>query len=393
MNLLEKTFLEKYLEKFNQVPFSVTMNDGETFLIGEGTPKFEVLIKNPIPKIELLKSTSLALGEAYMKGDLEIKGDLYTALDYFLSQINQFTTDTHALKNIIHPSNSSKKQKEEIHYHYDIGNDFYNLWLDKTMSYSCGYFKKDTDTLYDAQINKVNHILKKLNLKKDMTLLDIGCGWGFLLIEAAKKYNIRGMGITLSEEQAKLFQHRIQEEHLEKQLKVRLMDYRELEKCAMKFDRVVSVGMLEHVGRQHYPLFMKNVNAVLQNEGIFLLHYISGLVEHAGDPWIKKYIFPGGVIPSLREIINISAEYGFYTIDVESLRRHYTKTLLCWNNNFQKHKDEISKKFDQKFVRMWELYLCSCAAGFHNGVVDLHQILLTKGANNTLPITRDYMYQ
>lgn len=392
MNVLEKTFLHKYLEKFDKVPFSVTTKEGDFFIIGEGEPKFELIFHDSICKSELLKSTSLALGEAYMNKTLEIKGDLYTALDYFLSQIENFTTDTHILKNILHPSNSAKKQKEEIHYHYDIGNDFYNLWLDETMSYSCAYFKNKTDTLYDAQVNKVHHILKKLNLKQGMSVLDIGCGWGFLLIEAAKKYKINGLGITLSEEQAKKFQQRIQQEHLENQLTVKLMDYRNLQKSNLTFDRVVSVGMLEHVGKENYDLFMKNVNSILKKKGVCLLHYISALKEHPGDAWIKKYIFPGGMIPSLREIVNLCAEYNFHIIDIESLRRHYNQTLLCWNNNFQQHKKEITQMFDEKFVRMWELYLCSCAASFHNGAVDVHQIILTKGINNDLPMTRAYMY-
>ena len=168
------------------------------------------------------------------------------------------------------------------------------------------------------------------------------------------------------------------------------MDYRELEKSGLQFDRVVSVGMLEHVGRGHYDLFLKNVNAVLKQGGLFLLHYISALKEHEGDPFIKKYIFPGGVIPSLREIEDIMPEYNFYTLDIESLRRHYNKTLLCWNQNFQKHKDEVREMFGERFVRMWELYLCACAATFMNGIIDLHQILFTNGVNNDLPMTRWY---
>ena len=162
------------------------------------------------------------------------------------------------------------------------------------------------------------------------------------------------------------------------------MDYRELSESGLQFDRVVSVGMLEHVGRDQYPLFLENVESVLKQGGLFLLHYISAQKEFPGDPWIKKYIFPGGVIPSLREIIQLLPDYHFYTLDVESLRRHYNKTLLCWRENFNAHRPEIEEKMGVEFARMWELYLASCAATFHNGVIDLHQILMSKGINNEL---------
>ena len=281
-------------------------------------------------------------------------------------------------------------QKKEVCSHYDIGNDFYQLWLDKTMSYSCGYFKNDTDSLYQAQVNKADYILQKLYLKPNMTLLDIGCGWGFLLIEAAKKYGIHGTGITLSKEQYKEFQQRIEKEHLEQQLTVELMDYRDLPKYGKKFDRIVSVGMVEHVGRDNYQLFMDCAKEVIKPKGIFLLHFISGLKEYVGDAWIKKYIFPGGMIPSLREIISCAAENNFHTLDVENLRLHYNRTLLCWEKNFQEHIDEVRQMFDERFVRMWHLYLSACAATFHNGIIDLHQILLTNGINNDLPIVRWY---
>jgi len=390
--LFEKKFLKKILEQFDSVPFLVKFKDDDEFIVGIGSPKFKVIINNSISKSDLLKSTSLALGEGYMNRDIEVEGDLFLALDSILSKIDKFTVDLHILDKLLHTSNSQKNQKKEVCSHYDIGNNFYKLWLDKTLSYSCGYFKTEHDTLYNAQVNKVHHILTKLNLKEGMSLLDIGCGWGFLLIEAAKKYKIHGTGITLSEEQFKEFQSRINEENLEDFLDVKLMDYRDLEKSNMSFDRVVSVGMIEHVGRSNYNLFFKNVNAVLKPKGVFLLHYISSLKESDSDPWIKKYIFPGGVIPTLREIINLCGDYNFYTVDVESLRLHYMKTLLCWYNNFKDHMDDINKMFDEKFIRMWELYLVSCAAAFHTGNIDLHQILLTKEPKNDLPLTREYMY-
>ena len=386
---MTKNVLVSFLEKFDEYPFAVRIN-GKEYLIGSGEPMFTVIFHKDIPLSALTTSTSLALGEAYMDGDLEIEGDLYFALDHFLGQMGKFSTDESLLKKIMYSSTAKKNQKKEVRSHYDIGNDFYKLWLDETLSYSCGYFLHDDDTLYQAQVNKIDYILKKLCLKEGMTLLDIGCGWGYLLIEAAKKYGVHGTGITLSKEQYKEFQRRIEMEHLEGLVKAEILDYRDLPKSRYQFDWIVSVGMVEHVGRENYPLFMKCVKNVLKPGGVFLLHFISGLKEHAGDPWIKKYIFPGGTVPSLREMIYQAAENDFHTIDVEDLRLHYNRTLLCWEKNFKEHIDEVREMFDERFVRMWDLYLCACAATFHNGIIDLHQIIFTNGINNDLPMRRWY---
>lgn len=389
MKNMTDNFFISFLQRFDQHPFDVNLH-GETYHIGKGTPFFTVKIKEDIKKEDLLTSTSLALGEAYMSGKLEIDGDLFLALDHFLGQMGKFSTDKSKLKKLLFSSETKKNQQKEVSYHYDMGNDFYSLWLDETMSYSCGYFKNESDTLYEAQCNKVDRILNKLHLEKDMTLLDIGCGWGFLLIEAARKYGIRGTGITLSKEQKAKFEERIQKEGLEEKVSVELMDYRDLEKSGKKYDRVVSVGMLEHVGRDNYELFLRQVDSVMNPGGLFLLHFISALKEYPGDPWIKKYIFPGGMVPSLREMISHMSDCQFYTLDVESMRRHYFKTLRCWDHNFNENRKEIEEKMGVEFARMWDLYLCACAATFHNGIIDIHQILATKGVNNDLPLTRWY---
>lgn len=383
------TTMIEFLKKFDENPFCVELKEKE-YLIGEGEPKFKVKFKKELSITDLMQSTSLALGEAYMRGDLIIEGDLYHALDCFLGQMSKFQTDKKSLKKLIFSSNSKRNQKKEVSSHYDIGNDFYKLWLDDSLSYSCAYFKNDTDSLNEAQQNKIERILKKLDLKPEMKLLDIGCGWGSLLIQAVKEYNVTGQGITLSQEQYNGFTKRIKEEGLTSQISVKILDYRDLQKQNWQFDRIVSVGMIEHVGRDNYDLFLSNVNSVLKPQGIFLLHYISALKEYHGDAWIKKYIFPGGMVPSLREIIHICAEYNFYTLDVESLRRHYNKTLLHWYHNFNEHRNEIEIMMGTEFTRMWELYLCACAATFHNGIIDLHQILISKGINNDLPMTRWY---
>lgn len=386
--------MEKFLKKFDGTSFDVKFETGEELHIGREKPKFKVIVHQPVTYKKLLQSTSLALGEAYMKGDIEVEGNLEEALDEILHSFkSQFHTNRFSCWRWLYTSTSKKNQQKEVCAHYDIGNDFYKLWLDKSMSYSCGYFKTEEDTLEEAQQQKIFHILKKLQLKEGMSLLDIGCGWGSLLIEGAKMYKIHGLGITLSKEQYDAFKERIKKEKLEDYLQVKQMDYRELKACDLKFDRVVSVGMLEHVGRENYQVFFENVDSVLKESGLFLLHFISGYGEYPGDAWIKKYIFPGGVIPSLREIITLSANYKYYVQDVESLRRHYVKTLCCWHHRFEEHIEEIEKMFDASFIRMWRIYLCSCAASFNNGIIDLHQILFTKGINNQLPLTRDYLYE
>lgn len=387
--MLTENVMISFLRKFDEYPFIVKLK-GKEYRIGDGDPAFTVIFHKEIPLTALTTSTSLAMGEAYMDGDLEIEGDLYNALDHFLGQMGKFSTDESALKKLIFSSTGKKNQEKEVQSHYDIGNDFYKLWLDETMSYSCGYFLHEDDSLYQAQVNKVDYILKKLHLSQGMSLLDIGCGWGFLLIEAAKKYGVHGMGITLSREQYEAFNRRIKEQNLGDLLEVALMDYRDLPKMNRTFDRVVSVGMAEHVGRRNYQLFMDCAKKVLKPGGLFLLHFISALKEHAGDPWIKKYIFPGGVIPSLREMLSCAAEDDFHTLDAENLRLHYNRTLLCWDKNYREHMDQIREMFDERFVRMWDLYLAACAATFHNGIIDLHQVLFSNGINNDVPMVRWY---
>lgn len=388
MNLADHEFI-KYMSRFDGCPFSVVLH-GERHQIGEGEPVFSVVIRQAPNVKALMTSTSLALGEAYMAGDIQVEGELYPALRYFMGQMGKFSTDTKVLSRLLFPSVSKKNQKKEVCSHYNMGNDFYRLWLDETLSYSCGYFRTEKDSLCEAQYQKVDRILAKLHLKEGMTLCDIGCGWGFLLLRAAEKYRVQGVGLTLSEEQKRVFEERIREEGLEGQVRAELLDYRDLKTLSLTFDRMVSVGMVEHVGRENYIPFMESVKQALKPGGLFLLHFISALREHPGDAWMKKYIFPGGVVPSLRELLHIAGELELHTLDVESLRRHYSRTLLCWNENFQKHRSEITAMFDERFVRMWELYLCSCAATFTDGIIDLHQVLFTNGVNNDLPMTRWY---
>lgn len=291
-SIAEEKAMVSFLKRFDENPFLVRFQNNE-YLIGEGEPTFTVDFKKPIPVSELLKSTSIALGEAYMDKNLTIEGDLYNALVHFLGQMGKFSTDEKLLGKLLHPSVAKKFQAREVQSHYDIGNDFYKLWLDKTMSYSCAYFKHDDDDLYQAQVNKVDYILEKLHLEEGMTLLDIGCGWGFLLIEAAKKYKIKGMGITLSHEQYTEFNRRIEEQNLQDYLTVKLMDYRDLPKTGRKFDRVVSVGMVEHVGRDNYRLFNDCVKSVLKKRRTVFAALYQPAERRQRQRLDAKIYFPG----------------------------------------------------------------------------------------------------
>lgn len=375
-------------------PFNVTFWDGSTVHYHDGEPKFHITFKQALDTEKLANEPMIALAEGYMNKDIEVDGDLEYVMETIFAQKDSFLNQSKTLKRFAKKkSNDAKESKENAAYHYDLGNDFYGLWLDKTMNYSCAYFKTSEDTLYQAQMNKMHHILKKLNLQPGQKLLDIGCGWGHLIIEAAKHYDVQALGITLSEEQFKKTEERIAAESLQDHVQVQLVDYRELIKEGTVFDRIVSVGMLEHVGHENIPTFMEHTNKLLTNGGVALLHCITGLIEVEGNAFLTKYIFPGGAIPSIRELIDGMSQNDLRVVDVESLRRHYNLTLRHWIRNFEENIDAVHEKFDEHFIRMWRLYLNASAANFTCGISDLHQFLITKGPNNELPMTRDYLYQ
>ncbi|CAG7840512.1 MULTISPECIES: SAM-dependent methyltransferase [Clostridium] len=389
-----KFFLNKFLKNLFSETCEVQYWDGTIEKFGEGKSKFKILINKHISEKEIIKDPFLTLGEAYMDNIIDFQGSIQEIIESIYKNKESFLHKASIFSKLYNVTKHSIKQnKKDIQYHYDLGNNFYSLWLDKTLSYSCAYFKDNGDSLYDAQRHKVSYILKKLNLNKGDTLLDIGCGWGELIIDAAKEYDVKAIGITLSEEQVEKVNERIKENNLENLVEVKLMDYRELIKEHKKFNRIVSVGMIEHVGRKNIPEFIKDVSELLEDEGVSLLHCITAQIEGEANEWIKQYIFPGGYIPSIRELVYNMAEANLHLVDVESLRLHYSKTLECWAKNFENNLEKVKKIKDERFIRMWRLYLNSCAASFHYGVIDIHQFLVTKGLNNKLPMTREYLYK
>lgn len=385
---MNKTIYKNVFKNAFVVPFQIKFWDGEVVKYGEGESEFTFIMNSPIPITEIQKDPSMALGEAYMDNKIDLDGDLEKVMEYLYNNRKSFF-HVPMINKYLH--NNIKKSREYIHHHYDIGNDFYRLWLDDSMTYSCGYFQVPDESLNDAQKNKITYILKKLNLKEGQTLLDIGCGWGELIMTAAKEYGVKSMGITLSTEQFNMVNQRIKDEKLEDMVEVQQLDYRELKN--RKFDRLVSVGMIEHVGKKDIPEYFSTVNRLLNSGGMSLLHCITGITGASVNTWIDKYIFPGGYLPTVKELtLNIENEE-FHLIDAESLRIHYVKTLEHWAENYENALSEIIKIKDETFIRMWRLYLNGCAASFNCGNIDVHQLLFTKGVNNELPLTREYMYK
>jgi len=388
---VDKLFYKNLFRNLFSLPCLVEFWDQEVVKYGEGDEQFRIIMRKPIPKSEIVGDPSLAFGEAYMYGNLEIKGSVRDVIESLFNNKDSFLYKNPAyLKMAKFISNGVRKSKENVQYHYDIGNDFYKLWLDETMTYSCAYFRSPEDTLTQAQKNKIDHILLKLNLHEGQNLLDIGCGWGELILTAAREYRVKALGITLSKEQYDKVRFKIDRDNLGELVDVRLIDYREIRDQV--FDRVVSVGMLEHVGKEHLDEYFSTVHHLLKDEGISLLHCITGRDGSGTNSWINTYIFPGGYIPSVPELIQHMEYDGFSLYDVESLRNHYTRTLEHWSQNFEQALPLVRENKDETFIRMWRLYLNSCAASFNSGNIDLHQLLFSKGPLNNLPWTRNYIY-
>ena len=347
---------------------------------------------------KLIFSPDLYFGEAYTNGSLKIEnGNLTEFLDIMFKnfgrgEINNFSYILNKIRGtyrFLTNFNFISKSKKNVAHHYDISEKLYDLFLDEKRQYSCAYFKNDNDSLEIAQNNKIQHIIKKLNLSPDQKVLDIGSGWGSLAIEIAKSSKCEVVGITLSKNQLEYSIKKAKELNLENQVSFKMMDYRELNE---KFDRIVSVGMFEHVGRKFYSKYFNKVSKLLKKDGVALIHTI-GSVNPPRDPhpWITKYIFPGGYTPSLSEVIKPIENSGLIISDIEVLRMHYAHTLRNWKERFLNKKDRVLNMFDEKFFRMWEFYLTGCEMAFKWGDQVVFQFQLTKNYTS-VPNTRDYIY-
>ncbi len=366
---------------------------------GGGDRLIKVKLTNKSIEKKLFTNPGLHLGEGYMNEEILIKeGTIEDLIDVVTSCYDDFVQNNFIYRiyenfsgyfKVFQQLNKAIKSKQNVAHHYDLNEDLYKLFLDKDMQYSCAYFHNENISLDQAQIDKKSHIINKLQITENMEVLDIGCGWGGMAIEIAKQTGAKVKGITLSENQFSTASKRAQEEGLAEKVSFEIQDYRNEKNI---YDRIVSVGMFEHVGIKYFSTFLKKTSELLNDKGVFLLHTIGQRgIPTATSPWIRKYIFPGGYIPSLSDIVKETQKLNINITDIEILRLHYAHTLTRWYRNIENNKEKIINMFDERFYRMWEFYLLASKYSFVNMGNVVFQIQIAKNIDN-LPITRNYMY-
>jgi cyclopropane-fatty-acyl-phospholipid synthase len=395
-----KQILRQVFTLADEIPFKVIYWDQTSDTFGNGAPRFTLSIHDENILSDLHKDYEIALADAYVAGKWDIDGDvgeIVALAGVVLRRLNtgRYPIAVNLLSRIAPASGSRslKKQREDVARHYDLGNEFYRLWLDESMSYSCAYFQDEADSLEAAQAQKIDHSLRKLRLSAGESLLDIGSGWGALLRRAVDVYNVRALGITLSREQLAFASDSIHANGIEDRADVRLENYLTLVKDDVRFDKITSIGMVEHVGKAHLADFSHSVAKLLKPGGLALLHFITSPKEGPFCSWMDKRIFPGAYLPTLPEMIGHFSDADLRVLDVENLRPHYRLTLDRWSERFEQHVSQIRQMFGDEFVRMWRLYLRGCSASFREGFVEIHQILVSNGNMSGAPLTRCDMYR
>jgi cyclopropane-fatty-acyl-phospholipid synthase len=390
-------------EKFN-LPLRVELWNGDKLDLSSDAPRVKIRVPGPGGLRYLLSPTLGNLGQAYVEGALEIEGSaadmiqVGSALAESTGKPARAGSIAGAALRLISPQTSPhtrEKDAQAIRYHYDVSNEFYSQFLDPAMVYSCAYFENGDEDLATAQVKKIDHILTKIGLRPDQALLDIGCGWGALVIRAAQKFGARCIGVTLSEKQFELARERVAQAGLQERIEIRQQDYRDVQGA---FDRITSVGMFEHVGVQHLAEYFGRIDKLLAPGGVVMNHGITTSdIEQRSGPYgggdfIDRYVFPHGELAHLSTVIRTMQEGG---LEVENLRRHYARTCALWTENFERNAERIRQTAEPKTFRIWHVYLAGCAHAFAHDWISLYQIVCGKAGQDPaqIPWSRRYMYQ
>lgn len=368
-------------------------------------PLVEIRIRHPAAVPALLSPSLESLGEAYVEGRIDLSGSVQDLIDVAWRLAESGDQEAHAagtvarlMQRIAHVGQHSKEaDRAAIQYHYDVSNAFYAEWLDPAMVYSCAYFAQGDESLAQAQLKKIDHILTKLRLAPDQRLLDIGCGWGALVMRAATHFGARCVGVTLSQNQFELARERVREAGLQDRIEIRLQDYREV---SGPFDRITSVGMFEHVGLKHLPDYFRRVHDLLTPDGWALNHGITstdarnGETSWGGGRFIDRYVFPQGELPHIGTVLQTLQEGGLEAVDVEGMRRHYARTLQLWSAAFEAKTERIKHLVDEKRWRIWRVYLVGSQWAFEHDQVSLFQVLCRRAGQlaQGQPWSRGWMY-
>jgi cyclopropane-fatty-acyl-phospholipid synthase len=387
--------LRRLLSSFGDPPVEFVLWSGERVApAGGGGATIRIKIHDRATLLRVLRDPQVQFGEAYSSGRVEVEGDLIQLIEliYRGMPVQPATSSLrHRIVNWLRRSqrNTLAGSRRNIHHHYDIGNEFYALWLGETMAYTCAYYPTADASLEQAQIAKMDHVCRKLQLKPGDSVVEAGCGWGSLALHMASRYGARVRAFNISREQVAYARERAREQQLDDRVEFIQDDYRNI---SGRYDVFASVGMLEHVGRENYAELGRVVRRSLCASGRGLIHSIGR--NHPGllHPWITRRIFPGAYAPSLAEMMQIFEPSGLSVLDVENIRLHYALTLRHWLDRYRVAEDRVRKMFDDTFVRMWRLYLAGSVAGFETGTLQLFQVLFTTRENNHIPLTRHYQY-
>jgi len=390
---VEGRLLARLLDYLGKPPLEFILWNGEHIAPAGIGVVARVRVSNRATLLGILADPQMRFPDAYSEGRIEIEGDLVQLLEavYHAGRSSPQPSALRRLVESLHRPhvNTLSGSRENIHHHYDISNDFYSLWLGQTMAYTCAYYPTPTTTLDQAQVAKMDHVCRKLRLRAGESVVEAGCGWGTLALHMARNYGVKVRAFNISREQVAYARERAAKEGMSSQVEYVQDDYRNI---SGRYDAFVSVGMLEHVGVANYPGLGDVIARSIGGNGRGFIHSIGRNRPSPLSPWIEKRIFPGAYPPSLAEMMRIFEPHDFSVLDVENLRLHYAQTLRDWLALFEAASGRVREMFDEKFVRMWRMYLAGSIAGFTTGALQLFQVLFAPRDNNQVPMTREHLY-